>query len=787
MITELPLYCYFYWVKPHTGTWKWTYISVNVLWTTGYTYGSIILDSNNIIWSDNCVLLLNFVFRLDDPTQVCGTGEHWFLWGPLHDQVNSLTTQYQIYIMESYYVLLGLEPHANLDEIKKSYRTLAKLYHPDKNIGNNTTELFQRLNSAYHTLTNPIMRREYDATLGLNTAAEEHSVNNSNYTLNARENTQSVTIDITDTMFLVILEESERHHSTKPIDRGHHGLQLRAPYVSPSDQTQYGNISLTFYPSTSRLLVQGSSYMLWVEEHLPLIYHSAEAKYLENALKWCNLATEQHIGRNKNRSTNRGRTKQEPSSSSEVIPVALCLSPSPTAAPPLPPSNDRAENPEPMMAQDAGEPTKHRPITVTETSQCPHTQAVPRQSLSDDTTEAKAVNQASLAVHPPGLDIAPTRSSPGSGTQTVSDGLQTSKDKRHTQRKQKPKRKSKEPKKRTQKPKTKPVKPDIIKIPSPKDGCSKNSATPKDTVQAPVSSKYCKQKCPYNGVHQSEMIRCSTCMHWYHTICAGEEPDYVGVWCCQDCRTMPATLKGLQLQMGELITCMREVQTRQGDQETLINQLKTENANLRNKMNHTQSQNEELIKLINTMSDESTHPRTASASHDEDGQSWSKVTSSNRFAVLANLDDESCDITMSQDVPHRRTSLPHKSPKCKAKKKTVHWDDNIVNVTQTNPPSTSQPIPDGPANPDAAPMPSRHSSADTRKNPVKVMVIGSSNARGVAPLVSNNHIDATGFVYPGCTAGQITDRIQSIHCSGVTVIHAGTNNLEAQPLAKCMA
>ena len=308
--------------------------------------------------------------------------------------------------------------------------------------------------------------------------------------------------------------------------------------------------------------------MLWVEEHLPLIYHSAEAKYLENALKWCNLATEQHIGRNRNRSTNRGRTKQEPSSSSEVIPVALCLSPSSTAAPSLPPSNDRAKNPEPMMAQDAGEPTKHRPITATETSQCPHTQAAPGQSLSDDTTEAEGVNHASLTVQPPGLHIAPTCSSPGSCTQTVPDGLQTSKDKRHTQRKQKLKRKSKEPKTRTQRPKTKPMKPDKIKI--PKDGCSKNSATPKDTVQDPVTTKYCKQKCPYNGVHQSEMIRCSTCMHWYHTICVGEEPDYVGVWCCQDCRTMPATLKGMQLQMGKLITCVRELQTRQGDQETLI-------------------------------------------------------------------------------------------------------------------------------------------------------------------------------------------------------------------------
>ena len=70
---------------------------------------------------------------------------------------------------------------------------------------------------------------------------------------------------------------------------------------------------------------------------------------------------------------------------------------------------------------------------------------------------------------------------------------------------------------------------------------------------------------------------------------------------------------------------------------------------------------------------------------------------------LPNLDDESCDITMSQDVPNRRTSLRHKSPKCKAKKKTVNWDDNIVNVTQINLPSTSQSTPGGPANPDAAP------------------------------------------------------------------------------------
>ena len=253
--------------------------------------------------------------------------------------------------MGSFYQLLGLDPDATVDEIKKSYRALAKQYHPDKNIGDNTTELFQRLNSAYHTLTNPVSRREYDASLGISRVDEEQILDNSNYTLNARENTHSVTIDISESMFLVLLEESQRHHDTKPTDRGHHGLQLRAPYVSPSDQVQYGTISLTFYPSTSRLLVQGTSYMLWVEEHLSLIYQSAEINYMENALKWCNLSTQQQIGRNKRRSALRGRTRQDTPSPSEAAPVTLCLPTSPTKAPSLPPGNNGASDPDPMVQE----------------------------------------------------------------------------------------------------------------------------------------------------------------------------------------------------------------------------------------------------------------------------------------------------------------------------------------------------------------------------------------------------------------------------------------------------
>ncbi len=68
----------------------------------------------------------------------------------------------------NYYSLLGLQPGASVIDIRRAYRELSKLYHPD------TTELpqsvattkFQKLNEAYGTLTNPEKRLNYDFTIG---------------------------------------------------------------------------------------------------------------------------------------------------------------------------------------------------------------------------------------------------------------------------------------------------------------------------------------------------------------------------------------------------------------------------------------------------------------------------------------------------------------------------------------------------------------------------------------------------------------------------------------------
>ncbi|MEG4070016.1 J domain-containing protein [Microcoleus sp. Pol11C2] len=68
----------------------------------------------------------------------------------------------------THYSLLGLHPSASPIEIRRSYRELSKLYHPD------TTELppavatakFQQLNNAYATLSNPERRLAYDLKIG---------------------------------------------------------------------------------------------------------------------------------------------------------------------------------------------------------------------------------------------------------------------------------------------------------------------------------------------------------------------------------------------------------------------------------------------------------------------------------------------------------------------------------------------------------------------------------------------------------------------------------------------
>ncbi|OXM85389.1 J domain-containing protein [Paenibacillus rigui] len=68
--------------------------------------------------------------------------------------------------MSNYYEILGVERSAAPEEIKKAYKRLAKLHHPDVNAGSKQSELlFKQVSEAYQTLSDGSAREAYDARL----------------------------------------------------------------------------------------------------------------------------------------------------------------------------------------------------------------------------------------------------------------------------------------------------------------------------------------------------------------------------------------------------------------------------------------------------------------------------------------------------------------------------------------------------------------------------------------------------------------------------------------------
>ena len=65
---------------------------------------------------------------------------------------------------DNFYEILEIPEKAGADEIKKSYRRLSMMYHPDKNKNNpDATAKFQKISEAYETLGDPDKKKEYDA------------------------------------------------------------------------------------------------------------------------------------------------------------------------------------------------------------------------------------------------------------------------------------------------------------------------------------------------------------------------------------------------------------------------------------------------------------------------------------------------------------------------------------------------------------------------------------------------------------------------------------------------
>ena len=62
-----------------------------------------------------------------------------------------------------YYEILGVTSTAHAAEIKRAYRRLAVMYHPDKNPSPDAEAIFKQINEAYDVLSDPEKRRAYDS------------------------------------------------------------------------------------------------------------------------------------------------------------------------------------------------------------------------------------------------------------------------------------------------------------------------------------------------------------------------------------------------------------------------------------------------------------------------------------------------------------------------------------------------------------------------------------------------------------------------------------------------
>lgn len=65
-------------------------------------------------------------------------------------------------ISQDYYAILGVDPTADSEEIKKAYRRLVRQYHPDAQKATGTALLFRQIQEAYEVLSDPVMRGAYD-------------------------------------------------------------------------------------------------------------------------------------------------------------------------------------------------------------------------------------------------------------------------------------------------------------------------------------------------------------------------------------------------------------------------------------------------------------------------------------------------------------------------------------------------------------------------------------------------------------------------------------------------
>src|SRR5258706_16128200 len=79
--------------------------------------------------------------------------------------------------MRTLYDMLGVRPEVDGEAIRLAFRTLAKAWHPDANVGDRWSEQrFKQITAAYTTLGHPATRAAYDERLATTRRHRKHRI-----------------------------------------------------------------------------------------------------------------------------------------------------------------------------------------------------------------------------------------------------------------------------------------------------------------------------------------------------------------------------------------------------------------------------------------------------------------------------------------------------------------------------------------------------------------------------------------------------------------------------------
>ncbi len=125
--------------------------------------------------------------------------------------------------MKDYYHILNVSPASSKQAIRKSYRSLAGQFHPDKNKSASAEEKFKQIAEAYHVLSNDKKRKEYDQSRKKTSIDPPHSFNERKHSNKAKPAPSTESLDAVILMELTLEEAHTGCEKRISFNRIHNG------------------------------------------------------------------------------------------------------------------------------------------------------------------------------------------------------------------------------------------------------------------------------------------------------------------------------------------------------------------------------------------------------------------------------------------------------------------------------------------------------------------------------------------------------------------------------------